>query len=116
MSLDERSTDESWDAAALKSKYRSLAANKEAYLAEIPAKISRSKFYETLFDQTLAEFHVYDNLSFGSSLDTRNSALESLAKFIGNDVPPPDKTYDLQRFFDHRANFAKNLIQSFQKA
>ena len=47
--------EETGNAAALKSTYRAMARNKEAYLNEAETKANQNKNYERVFDETLAE-------------------------------------------------------------
>lgn len=107
--------EEGWDAGALNREFLTRAENAERYLKEVETKLRHNKSYEAIYDQTMAEFYVFNYFHGRSFLLTRESFLASLRDFVESDAAKPPLIFDFNRFLSFRKNIAHGLIQRFEQ-
>jgi hypothetical protein len=107
-------TEEGWDAGALNREFLARAENSERYLKEVETKLRLNRSYEVIYDQTMAEFYVFNYFHGRSFLLTRESFLAALREFVESDVAKPPLIFDFNRFLGFRKNIARGLIERFE--
>ena len=89
------------------------AEGADRYLREIRTKISRTTSYEHIYDETLAEFWVFNYLHGRTFLSTRETLLAELRAFVSTPATPHD-AYEMDRFRSFRQRVIESLISRFE--
>jgi hypothetical protein len=104
-------SDPEWNRDAVRGYFDARAENDERYLTELKGKLSSSKAYETIYDQTLASYYVHNYFRGRTWIFSREEFLSALADLEAA-VVPTDDYFDKERF----ATFRLNLIHSLFRA
>lgn len=89
-----------WDQKRLHEYFLHLAQERERYMGELKGKLKHSPAYEAIFDQTLAEFYVYNHFHGRTFLSSREEFLRALGELEVLPVPN-DGYFDRVRFAEH---------------
>lgn len=100
-----------WNIDAVRDYFAARAESDEQYLAELKVKLSSSRAYGTIYDQTLASYYVHNYFRGRTLHFSREEFLDALAVFE-TAVVPTDDYFDKERF----ATFRLNLIHSLFRA
>jgi hypothetical protein len=105
---------QNWDPESLNREFLAKAEACERYLDEIKTKLSVMRSYELIFDEALAELHVFSSLCGKPFLATREEFLAGLSGLLDIDVPRVLGILDFERFKVVRRNIIENLIRRFE--
>ena len=112
MKMEERNQD--WDPRNLSQEFLAKAEECRQYLREVRPKIRLIRSYEFIFDQTLAELEVYNNLHGSRFLASRHDLLAGLRSLLEVEVPKGPEVLDFERFKIVRRGIIENLIRRFE--
>ena len=82
------------------------------YLAEVRIKVKSNRSYERLYDETLAEFYVYNYLHGRYFLATKGETVAALEVLAGSPAPK-ETVFDPERFAAHRLKLIRGLLDRF---
>jgi hypothetical protein len=114
MSTTLNKTEKDWNSDALSREFESSARNAERYLEELRLKVRRNRSYEAIYDQTCAEFYVYNYLHGRTFLESRELLLAELKNFLKYDIKKPSEVFDFERFLFRRKSLIESLSERFQ--
>ena len=105
----------SWNSQLVSEQFQNQALQAEQYLREVRVKVKSNKSYESIYDEQLARFYVFDYLHVRAFIDSRVNLVAGLNNLLANENTSwADDSYDKQRFEQFRAAFVKSLIQQFE--
>lgn len=99
---------ESWDTKAVHEHFLRAATEKDRYLSEVRNKVKSGQAYESIYDQTLAEFYVYNFFHGRTHLSSREAFLDALGDLEVAAVPHDDY-FDRTRFAQTRLIVIRHL-------
>lgn len=113
---------ETWNDNQLSNRFQFCAEKAEQYLRELPDKIRRNSSYERIYDETLAEYYVYNYLHGKTFLSSRFTLLRELREMKMQNIPMREKrgedsfgqVYNAEGFSDSRLRLIDSLISEFQ--
>ena len=105
---------QNWDPKRLSQEFLAKARACERYLDEIKTKLHVTRSFELIFDEALAEFHVFNSLHGKPFLATRGQFLVGLRGLLEKEIPKGIGILDLERFKVVRQNLIENLIRRFE--
>lgn len=105
--------DSKWNAESLSNEFLRKAEGADHYLREIRTKVGRTKTYELIYDQTLAEFWVFNYLHGKTFLNSRIDLVAELRRLLEVQATPHD-AYELKRFQECRKRTIESLIERFE--
>ncbi len=95
----------------LDAEFSSKADGADRYLREVEAKVKSNRSYERVYDETLAEFYVYNFLRGRTWLASRSQLLSALsARALET---PSEKVFDRERFETRFQGLIRSLVQRF---
>jgi hypothetical protein len=103
-----------WDPKGLSQEFLAKVEACERYLREAKAKLHITRSYQFVFDQTLAELHVFNSLQRGTFLASRDELLSGLKSLLELDVPKMPDVFDFERFKMVRRDIVESLIRRFE--
>jgi hypothetical protein len=106
---------QNWNPESLSKEFLAKAEACRQYLREVKAKLRFRRSYEFIFDQTLAEFYVFNSLHGKSFLATRDDLLARLRSLLELEVPKEPEALDFERFKIVRRNIIETLIRRFER-
>lgn len=104
---------EQWDIDQISSTFRCQALEAERYCNEVKYKIKSNPSYESIYDEHIAKFHVYNYLHGKRFLSSRDQLLEELHGMLSCEVTPYEY-YDLDRFEKYRQDYINSEICKFK--
>jgi hypothetical protein len=66
--LPARPNGSGWDERAVSQRFLGTANNAERYLTEVRTKVKGNRAYERVYDETLAQFYVFNRIAVSASL------------------------------------------------
>ena len=109
-----RKENQNWDPESLSQEFLAKARACEQYLDEVRIKLHLTRSYELIFDEALAEFHVFNSLHGKPFLATRDQLLAELRDLVEKEIPKVLGILDFERFKMVRQNLIENLIHRFE--
>jgi hypothetical protein len=106
---------QNWDPERLSQEFLAKTKACERHLDQIKAKLHVTRSFELIFDETLAEFYVFDYLQGKPFLATRDQFLAGLRGLLKMEVPKVSGMLDFERFKVVRQNIIESLIRRFDK-
>ncbi len=103
-----------WDPMGLRQEFLAKVEACERYLHEAKGKLHITRSYQFIFDQTLAELHVFNCLHGKTFLASRHDLLAGLKSMLELEVPKVPEVFDFERFKMVRRNIIENLIRRFE--
>ena len=103
-----------WDPKGLSQEFLEKVEACERYLREVKVKLYATSSYQFIFDQTLAELHVFNCLQGGTFLASRHDLLAGLKSMLELEVPKVPDVFDFERFKMVRQDIIENLIRRFE--
>lgn len=97
-----------WDQKRLHEYFLHQARERERYLKELMGKLNQSSAYQSIYDQTLAEFYVFNHFHGRTFLASREEFLHALGDLEVASIPRDDY-FDRTRFAEHRLRIIRNL-------
>ena len=102
-----------WDIDSLNQSFFNVARNAEIYLEEVKNKTKINKSYESVYDDHLAKFYVYNYLHGKTFLVSRQALVDELTNLASLTLKAPHDAYDPIRFESCRQNYIRALIERF---
>jgi hypothetical protein len=105
---------QNWDPESLSREFLAKAEASRQYLREVKLKLRLMRSYEFIFDETLAELRVFNDLHGGPFLRSRHDLLDELKRLLDLEVSKEPEALDFERFKIVRRNIIENLIRRFE--
>ena len=104
-----------WDPRGLSQEFLAKVEACERYLREAKAKLHITRSYQFIFDQTLAELHVFNCLQGGTFLASRHNLLAGLESMLEIEVPKLPEVFDFERCKMVRRDIIESFIRRFEE-
>jgi hypothetical protein len=103
-----------WDLKDLSEEFLAKVKACERYLHAVKAKFHVARSDQFIFDQALAELHVFNCLHGRAFLSSRHDLVAGLRSMLDLEVPKVPEVFDFERFKMVRRNIIENLIRRFE--
>ena len=104
---------ENYDPASVSKGFLAAAEEAERYLREVRGKLKTNSAYQSIYDDHLAKFSVYNYLHGRASLASRDSLLVELAELKNIPSPLQSEAFVQERFERHRQAYLEQIEKRY---